>query len=370
MSQPPPPKPPEETASKSAGKGPGAQLVAARKSRGLSQEEVGDSLNLAPQTVEWLETDNYEKLPANAFTQGYLRNYAKHLGIDADAVIVAYQATAEVPTENWTAAVRPARPGIADYFHRHPGVFLTGASVAAGLLVLAVLVAVWPEDSPEATDAVTDVAGEDVAGEEVDASASESSAVDSARTPIPVGDPGSAQSAGPQGALAGSLTGSVTDSATGQGRAASRPAGRFSQPVLPSSAASRPTTPRVDPRDPLAHIPIAQTFPVEGGSVELVSDDDPVITPAEAGVRRVTPVGSDRISVRFAQDCWFEVKDLEGKQLFATLGKPGDALELVGAGPFQLVLGYAFGAELTFNSESIDLVPYIRNDVASLVVGR
>jgi len=357
MSQPTPPNSAEDAVPTRAG----SLLVAAREKRGLSQEEVGDSLNLAPQTVEWLETDNYEKLPANAFTQGYLRNYAKHLGIDADAIIAAYQATAEVPTENWTAAVRPARPGLADYFHRHPGVFLTGASVAAGLLVLAVLVAVWPDDSAkEDADGTQEVATQVVDGESA-GNAQGSTGVsapqpsDPSRTPIPVGDPQSVPSA------------AAGVSGTGQGLSTSRPAGRFSEPAL-SSIDTPP--PRVDPRDPLAHIPIAQTFPVEGGSVELVSDDDPVIAGSGSSIRRVTPAGSDRISVRFEQECWFEVKDLEGKQLFATLGKPSEALELVGAGPFQLVLGYAFGAELSYNSESIDLVPYIRNDVASLVVGQ
>lgn len=340
------PPPSSETASDKptaagAETGPGRQLAAARKSRGLTQEEVGDSLNLAPHTVEWLETDNYEKLPASAFTQGYLRNYAKHLSIDPDAIIAAYQKTADLPNENWTAAVRPARTGFAEYLHRYPGVFLTGACLAVGLIVVALLIAVWPEDTPE-----------------------EASAQSASETPV--------DAAATQPTVAGAST---NRSAAGAGGVSSadqpdrsvQPAGRFSEPVLPSQNTPVAVEPVVNARDPLAHIPIAQTYPVEGGRVELVSDDDPI----DAAPRRLTPQGSDRIRIRFDQDCWFEVNAVGGEQLFATLGRAGNALELVGQGPFQLVMGFATGVDLRYNDQAIDVTPHIRrNNRASLVIGQ
>lgn len=329
----------EESSTNPAGgeAGPGMQLAAARKSRGLTQEEVGDSLNLAPQTVEWLETDNYEKLPASAFTQGYLRNYAKHLSIDPDVIIAAYQQSSDLPSENWTAAVRPARTGFADYLHRHPGVFLTGACVVVGLLVLALLIAVWPE-------------------------ASEEEAAEPASTPN-----ASVQEAIPAPATTVEANQNVARETPGASAQSAQPSGRFSGPVLASQRVAATPAPEPDANDPLAHIPIAQTFPVEGGSVELVSDDDPVVD----APRRVSATGDDLVRFEFAQDCWFEVNTLEGEQLYANLGRGGEAIELIGAGPFRLVIGFAPGVELSYNGQAVDVTPHIRrNNRASLVVGR
>ena len=59
----------------------GALLAAGRQAKELTLDEVGDALNLSPQTVTWLETDDFDALPAPAFTQGYIRNYAKYVDI-------------------------------------------------------------------------------------------------------------------------------------------------------------------------------------------------------------------------------------------------------------------------------------------------
>jgi len=65
----------------------GATLRAARESHGLSIDAVAQQLKLAPRQVQALEQDDYAQLPGRTFVRGFMRNYARLLRLDADAVI-------------------------------------------------------------------------------------------------------------------------------------------------------------------------------------------------------------------------------------------------------------------------------------------
>jgi len=56
--------------------------------------------------------------------------------------------------------------------------------------------------------------------------------------------------------------------------------------------------------------------------------------------------------------------------LFADLGRAGQTLMFVGLAPYTMVLGYAPGVILEFNSEVVALAPHTRNNIASLVLGQ
>src|SRR5438477_12689561 len=65
----------------------GAQLRAAREALGLSQEIVAQQLKLAPRQVRALEEDDYAKLPGRTFVRGFVRNYARAFGLDAEDLV-------------------------------------------------------------------------------------------------------------------------------------------------------------------------------------------------------------------------------------------------------------------------------------------
>ena len=87
-------------------------------------------------------------------------------------------------------------------------------------------------------------------------------------------------------------------------------------------------------------------------------------------VDRLTLSGDDEIELLFSDECWVEVKDLDGEFLYAHLGEPNDRVLLVGQGPFDVKLGYSPGVELRFNGVPVPLAPHTRDRVASLVLGR
>lgn len=69
---------------------PGVQLVRAREQKGYSQEYVAGRLHLRVRIIELLEADDYEHMPEPVFIKGYLRAYAKLLGIPSDPLLALY----------------------------------------------------------------------------------------------------------------------------------------------------------------------------------------------------------------------------------------------------------------------------------------
>jgi cytoskeleton protein RodZ len=65
----------------------GAVLAAAREELNLSVAEVARHLKLSPAQVEALEAGAYDRLPGRVFVRGFLRNYAKLLGIDPQPLL-------------------------------------------------------------------------------------------------------------------------------------------------------------------------------------------------------------------------------------------------------------------------------------------
>ena len=70
--------------------GPGAYLRRAREEANVSVEKIAASLLLNPQTVEALEADSFDRLPAPTFVRGYLRGYARVLGLPSGPILEMY----------------------------------------------------------------------------------------------------------------------------------------------------------------------------------------------------------------------------------------------------------------------------------------
>ena len=62
-----------------------------RKEIGLSLDEITEKLNLDSYLIELLENNDYEKFKVETYLKGYLRAYAKLLGIDGDRIIKLYK---------------------------------------------------------------------------------------------------------------------------------------------------------------------------------------------------------------------------------------------------------------------------------------
>ncbi len=117
----------------------GARLREARVAANLTIEEVAHALKFSPRQIERLEADDYAALPGGTIVRGFVRNYARLLKLDADALLRELDAvlpgsTVEVrPPENMGVAVEPGeRSGLSP-----------ALSALAALLLAALLLVLW-----------------------------------------------------------------------------------------------------------------------------------------------------------------------------------------------------------------------------------
>jgi len=85
----------------------------------------------------------------------------------------------------------------------------------------------------------------------------------------------------------------------------------------------------------------------------------------------VAPVaGAGKVAVQYTADCWTQVTDATGKVLFGGLKRKGENLEVSGKPPLTLRLGFARGAQVTYNGQSVDVAPFTSGETARLKLGQ
>lgn len=65
----------------------GQQLRAARQAKSLTVDEVAKALKLSPRQIVALEGDDWSSLPCTTIIRGFVRNYARLLGVGADSLM-------------------------------------------------------------------------------------------------------------------------------------------------------------------------------------------------------------------------------------------------------------------------------------------
>lgn len=68
----------------------GRYLKSVRIEQQLTIEQIANETRIRPEYLLLLEEENYEKLPAEVFVKGFLRAYAKAMGINTDDIIQRY----------------------------------------------------------------------------------------------------------------------------------------------------------------------------------------------------------------------------------------------------------------------------------------
>lgn len=74
----------------------GEKLKRAREEAGLTQEKIAQLLILPVKYLAWLEQGEMEKLPADVYSRGILRKYAKLLEADSETLLSEYEKEARI----------------------------------------------------------------------------------------------------------------------------------------------------------------------------------------------------------------------------------------------------------------------------------
>ena len=132
--------------------GSGSLLAAARKKQNKSVEEIAAELNLSITQIKTIELDQSEGLPEPTYVRGYIRSYARLLGLDAEQVLKNYL------NPNWqkSSSLDEIPKGIANADEIKGKGFFTLGKVVAIFLLFSVVAFLWFSglfssfDSPDA----------------------------------------------------------------------------------------------------------------------------------------------------------------------------------------------------------------------------
>lgn len=100
----------------------GQYLRQQREAKAMSIEEVARATRVPMSSVERLESDQFDELPGEVFARGFMKSYARAVGLDADDVLARYTASRRVawvtplPISSPTRPARSKRYGVAIAF--------------------------------------------------------------------------------------------------------------------------------------------------------------------------------------------------------------------------------------------------------------
>jgi len=304
---------------------PGETLRAAREEKGLPLSSVAQQLNLSERSLAQIEAGDFSRLPGLTFARGYVRAYAKLLGLDQSRLVNEFDhhtgTGAAASSINSLGHIdEPARlsRGVMRFF------------VFALILIVAAAALFWWQDQSTRGQSVPAVTTLDQIEVEAADGTTEIHLLERDEEPL-------------EPALGESLD--------------TPPAAGLSSQEQPEQA------PAVAPTE---EAPVADEAPADAPQAA-----EPVAAAPIAEVEAVSPApGEGRLTLTFTADCWTRVTDADGEVLYSALAKAGSSRTLVGKTPLDLHLGFASGAQVSFNGEAVNLSGNTRGNTARLKLGQ
>jgi cytoskeleton protein RodZ len=89
----------------------------------------------------------------------------------------------------------------------------------------------------------------------------------------------------------------------------------------------------------------------------LVPAAPPVAEPAPTPPAEPVSVaaGEGLVQIDFSADCWTQITDANGRVLVSAVKRKGETLQVAGKAPLEVRLGFANGAQLSYNGAPITL---------------
>jgi cytoskeleton protein RodZ len=322
----------------------GQQLMLAREKAGMSIDEAARALNLKEEIVEAIEDSALDRLPPVTFVQGYIRSYARMLGLSEEKILSEFEE--EVPHELETELhPRPPSPDGAN--SQTPIIKL----ISVLIIVLAALVLFYAVYSYyiERTERIEQ----------------SSHAVDDGSMQFP-----------PEAPLIEPQAGIAEDESP---IVAAQPASAEDEEIRAEQVvdAGLSVQSEEELQSEQAAISAEAEAEAEAEAVaEIVAEGEADVVASDVNIEEIMPAakpqpitGGDVLTVNADQESWAEIVDANDIQLFYGMIRPGRELVLTGQAPFDVFLGNAPVVKLSMNSIDIDMTKYIRsNNIAQFKV--
>ncbi|MFM4976548.1 MULTISPECIES: RodZ domain-containing protein [Aeromonas] len=280
--------------------GPGQLLRNAREQLGWTREQVASRIHLRLTLIAAIEADTYDKHTSHTFIRGYLRAYAKLVGIPEETILAAYDKLGLTPPDNidMQSFSRRSRQQANDSR-------LKVVTWLVILVLIALSIAWWWQSTARRSAGDEALAASEMGTEQTMSVASVTPAVD------------------------------VAD------------------PVLP--VASDAVATEIVVSDAAATVPAVVAATSAALSTET-SAAEATLSPAETAATK--PGKAPQLKMSFTADCWLDVKDANGKTLFSGLKKANDELVLEGPEPLRFIIGAPMAVNLEYQGKSFDMSRY------------
>jgi cytoskeleton protein RodZ len=73
----------------------GEQLRQARESQNITLQEIAATTKISSRALQALESERFDQLPGGIFNKGFVRAYARYVGLDEEKMLAAYMAVAK-----------------------------------------------------------------------------------------------------------------------------------------------------------------------------------------------------------------------------------------------------------------------------------
>lgn len=314
----------------------GGILRDARTAAGLSVTQVANKLNLTAQAIEALETNQYERLPGLTFARGYIRSYAKLLGLDDSELAKQFDQYAglNMPLKSVRSVdqVRESR--------RVSRGMLQFSVFFVFLIVLGAIYYAWQVFNTEQTD----VSNQAAVFERVEVERADGS------VHVQTLDEPEDQ------AVAAALDNPTLVSLQEQLLSEVDEAQALNS--TDEDAERNQQTPVVETQAPVA-------TPVEEQVTASAATPAPTV-PVSTGLAP----GMGDLQLSFENDCWLRVVDANGKEMVSGVKRAGETLRVTGKAPLDVHLGFAKGVGVIYNGESVDISSAIRGETARIKLGQ
>lgn len=364
----------------------GARFQQLREERGLSLDDVARQLHLTRFYVQALEAGDFSRLPKPPFVRGYIKGYAKLLGMQPDYWLQPYEAMLQQTQPSEEPVIRTVSRVKRQARLTDPLMRWFTALFVGGLVLLTLLW--WKEqyhlNSPSElfTSLLDKITVSTLDGEQ------QIILNDPAEQPVVVLNSAEAvvndeppQVNQPEVALQSNSL--EVGSANNSDSDVSAPVATVTPITEEATAALNPVAPTVAP---LTGTVTAAPAAVKAEPLALPQEDlSPGVTesptlngPANNVVPGTQPVdttppppelaaGMHRVRVTFKADCWFQIQDGNGRKHVAAIKSAGDVVELDLKGPIRIVAGYLPGIDtILLDGKAVDLSGYDGRDVVRL----
>jgi cytoskeleton protein RodZ len=338
----------QETVTQETKLKPGTLLKQKREALGLSQKQICDRLRLRITLIQSIEDNNFDIDKVATFVRGYVRSYAKAVGI-SDAEILAAYDYHYGPVSHDTEMKSFSKKTIRDQHNSR----INFISFAVLVIIVGISSIWWLQsqqlDTLSPSNTLLSLSSESSApeGEDEDLRGNSGFATVSDLETQEASSGTSSSDAGANNATIDTHAGTAdVDLNEVQPESVTTPVS-VDDSATPISDSGSVTTP-VTTQSSVVSQPLSSVVSQPSSSVaeSVVGNTDNVVT------------------MTFSNDCWIRVKDSTGKILSIGLKKTGQTISMEGQRPYNITLGAPESVTMTLASEPFDLSGYTSGKVA------